>query len=241
MSLADLLASDTPCVAVPFTGDETQDDINLAAQAGMDIAEIRMDMFASDDIWHASDVIRRFTNIPTIATIRSRTEGGHWDGTDDDRLALFETIIPSVDAIDIELSSTTINQHVIDAAHQAERTVIVSHHDFEATPSFPELVNVYNQAIALGADLVKIAAMVNSPSDMRALAAFTLAHQDKNVIVIGMGDLGTPTRALFPFLGSKLTFAAGFQPSAPGQLGLEETVDVLRMISPAFAAHHPKS
>lgn len=239
-ALGHLLDSAVPCVAVSFTDAESVDDIAVATQAGLDIAEIRIDRCASDDVWLISNVIRRFSDVPTIATIRSRDEGGDWDGTEDERLALFNAIIPNVDAIDIELGSGAINKAVIDEAHRAERCAIVSYHDFDSTPAFPKLVDVFTRARSIGADLVKIAAMVTSPDDLRALAAFTLAHHDKGVIVIGMGDLGTPTRVLFPFLGSKLTFAAGFRPSAPGQLGLPETVDALRLLSADYAARHPR-
>lgn len=238
-ALGHLLDSTVPCVAVPFTDAETAEDIAVATKAGMDVAEIRVDRCASDDVWLISNVIRRFADVPTIATIRSRDDGGDWDGTEDERLALFKTIIPKVDAVDIELRSNAINAAVIEEAHRAERTAIVSFHDFDATPPFPELVDVFARARSIGADVVKIATMVTSPDDLRTLTAFTLAHQHKGVIVIGMGDLGTPTRVLFPFLGSKLTFAAGFHPSAPGQLGLPETVDAFRLLSTDYAARHP--
>ena len=230
--LRPLLDDGSTRVAASFTDAADEPSPEAAVARGMDAAEMRIDRFASPGTDHVLDQVRRFAGIPTIATIRSPTEGGGWDGDDDQRLALFQAVLPHVDAIDIELSSTPILDAVITAAHDAGRTAIVSHHDFTATPSTAHLRDVLTRAEDHGADVVKIATMVHTDRDLRDLAAFTIAHQDRSLIVIGMGPRGTPSRILFPFLGSRLTFAAAGRPTAPGQLSLDETTAMLRALSP---------
>ncbi|NLA36680.1 MAG: type I 3-dehydroquinate dehydratase, partial [Actinobacteria bacterium] len=82
----------------------------------------------------------------------------------------------------------------------------------------------------------KIAAMTTSDAEVRALAAFTIAHADEGVIVIAMGEHGTRSRVFFPALGSLLTFATA--PGAPvvsGQLSFDDTVAELARFYPSRA------
>ncbi|MBS1849138.1 MAG: type I 3-dehydroquinate dehydratase [Actinobacteria bacterium] len=224
-----------PCVAVPFVDDASPDTVAEATRRGMDVAELRIDRFADTGDDHVVAVAERFAAVPTIGTIRSRAEGGSWDGTDARRLELFELLLPHVGIVDIELSSTDLADRVVTAAHAAGRGVIVSFHDFEHTPSPQELGRTITTARDNGADVVKIATTVEANDDLRTLARVLVDHDDTDLIVIGMGPLGVPSRVLFPFLGSRLTFAAFGEPSAPGQLELDDLVEALRLVSPGDA------
>lgn len=221
-----------PCVAVPFDDDVTSADVASATSAGMDVAEVRIDLFASHEVDHVVEVIRRFGDVPVIATIRSAAEGGAWDGGDDRRLALCEAVAAEVNAVDIEASSTAINTAVIDATHRHGAMAIVSFHDFAATPTEAALTDTIADAVALGADVVKIATMVQGTDDLRTLARVLTADHGVDLIVIGMGRAGAPSRVVFPFLGSKLTFADAGRSTAPGQLPLTVMAETLSALSP---------
>jgi len=234
--LRRLFAADAPCVAVPFDDEATEAGITAATAAGMDVAEVRIDLFASHEIGHVVDVVRRFGAVPTIATIRSDSEGGAWDRGDAQRLSLYQAVSPEVDAVDIEASSTAIGAEVVDAAHAQGRQVIMSFHDFDATPDGADLTSTIADAAARGADVVKIATMVHGIDDLRTLAHVLTADHHIDLIVIGMGSAGAPSRVVFPLLGSKLTFADAGRSTAPGQLPLAEMSETLSRLSPAYAA-----
>jgi len=219
-----------PCIAVPFRDRTPPAAIRKAKREGAGIAELRIDLFSSAAPAHVLREIRKFHAFPTIATLRSRREGGSWRGGEKERLSLFRAVLPRVDAVDIELSSGTILKEVAGAAHKAKKTVIISFHDFRKTPSAPRLAAVLRQAKSRGADIVKIAAFARSADDVKRLADFTLANRSKNLIVIAMGKKGTVSRILFPALGSLVTFAHGGQRTAPGQLSCRALAGLLKQL-----------
>ncbi len=237
--VAELLADQTPCVAVPFTDDADDADLARAQALGADIAEFRIDRFTSREPDHVVSRVRCSARLPTIATIRNAAEGGAWTGTGESRLELFRAVLPDVEAVDVELSADRVMEPVLTAAHALDRPVIVSMHDFRGTPPLAELTDSVARARDAGADVVKVATMVRSQDDLRSLAGLLSTDHGIALVVIGMGSLGAPSRLLFPFLGSRLTFAAFGESSAPGQLPLHEMAATLRSLSPAYALRHP--
>jgi 3-dehydroquinate dehydratase-1 len=235
-TIRDLFDAAAPCVAVSFADDAADDEIAAACAAGMDMAEIRIDLFASQQVDDVVDRVRRFSGVPTIATIRSVAEGGSWTGSDAARLALFEAVVPLVGAVDVEASSTEICGPVITAAHAHGCLAIVSFHDFETTPSESELTATIADARDHGADLVKIATMARDTDDLRTLARVLTDDHGVGLIVIGMGESGAASRLLFPFLGSKLTFASAGRATAPGQLPLAQVAATFASLAPDYAA-----
>jgi len=226
----------TPRIAVPFRDGTSQEHIAEARRLGMDIAELRIDLFSSRDAEAVLAEIDRHQGVPVLATIRSAAEGGDWKGDDDERLTLYKAILPHVAAVDVELSSVAIVDTVIAATHEHGRCVVVSFHDFTQTPATEDLDDIADRAHDAGADIVKVAALCRLPEDLRILAEFTLRHREKGLVTIGMGDVGLLSRVFFPALGSLFTFASFGDSTAAGQVPLEETATYLRCFYPSRAA-----
>ena len=231
--LGALLSSGVPLIAMSFGDRGSEDEVRKARSRGLDVAELRVDTYAAMDAQHVVDQVRKFSSFPTIATIRIEREGGHWTGTEAERSSLFHAVIPEVQGIDIELSSTILGD-VVAAAKAAAKVVIVSNHNFEETPSAGELAEMARRAKSLGADYVKLAARASSPDDLQRLAKFTIENAELGLIVLGMGSHGTASRVLLPLLGSKLTYAGSNLQTVSGQLAFEETFALLRQFSPEF-------
>ena len=234
LKLGTLELGETPRIAVPFTDRTPPGDIQAALGRGLDIAEIRIDRFERRDPEHVLEVVRRFRGLPTIGTIRSGEEGGDWRGTEAERLALLEAVLPEVDAIDVELGSRAIVDEAVHAAHALGKMAILSFHDFKGTPDPEVLDDVVKRSKSKGADIVKVATLASSRRDLGVLAGLTMKHAEKNVIVLGMGSEGVVTRLLYPALGSLVTFACLETETAPGQLPLDEMLEVMRLIYPSF-------
>lgn len=215
-------------IAVPFDDTPARADVQALRARGLDVAELRVDSFASRDPAHALAELAKYDGIPTLATIRIRAEGGAWAGSEAERAKLFLALLPRVGAIDVELAAHEVLLELRAAAHESGRLVIASHHDFDRTPDAGALADIDARAQQAGADVVKIAARVRAPEDVRTLAAALLAPAPIGRIVIGMGDAGLATRVLFPALGSLLTYAQAGLSTAPGQLPLDELVGLLR-------------
>ena len=95
---------------------------------------------------------------------------------------------------------------------------IVSHHDFEGTPSSEEIVSILNSN---GAEVTKGAFSVNSFTDLVSILEASKALSRRHVL-LGMGETGTVTRLRQRILGNEFTFGYVGEPTAPGQLSTDD-------------------
>src|SRR5262245_54442535 len=138
-TLRERLAGEVPLVAVAFGDDDAERDAARARDLGVDVAELRIDWYRTFEPGYVLAQVERFRGVPTLATIRSKAEGGYWPGGEPERLRLFEAVLPAVDAVDVELSAAEILPGVVAAARALDRLVVVSYHDFAATPELDRL------------------------------------------------------------------------------------------------------
>ncbi len=222
--------NESPKVAVSLKDGVPSRAIAAMHRAGVDLIELRIDLFCSRTPRRVLSEISRYKKFPVLATVRSRREGGRWRGSDAERIALYEALLPHVDAVDVELSSAKVLAAVAPAARKAKKTLIISFHDFARTPSLPALRRILGSAQRAGADIVKIAAHAMTFADMRALGAFTASHRQNNLITIAMGKEGALSRVLFPAMGSLVTFSCYGKPTAPGQFPYHSTLSMLKRL-----------
>ncbi len=238
-TLGELTLGGTPRVVVALSDGLTPDELASAQRLGLDVGELRIDQFPDTGENFVFEQAAVFKDVPVIATIRTRSEGGGWDGTEPDRLALFERVIPEVDAVDLELSAFEIRDAVVETAHELGKTVILSYHNFDGTDSVDRFEQIIRDATEVGADIVKMATHCSGPADVQTLAGVTLSNRDTNLITIGMGAHGALSRVFFPALGSLMTYTFLGTPTAPGQFDLEDTCRRLRAFYPNYAAGRP--
>ena len=232
--LGDLdLLPGKPVIAVSFTDIDAAADIAQARLAGVGIAELRVDLFARRDPAYAAAQIRRLQGLPRLVTIRLAEEGGGWTASEAERIAMYEALLPLADGIDIELRAKAVLDRLAPQAHAQCKLLVVSHHDFEATPPYEVLAETAQRAVEAGADVVKIATQVNDDADIANLARLLHEKPAPCMVVIGMGDQGAPTRLMFPRDGSLFTFASkGDRASAPGQIAYSRMAVLLGITGP---------
>jgi 3-dehydroquinate dehydratase-1 len=212
-----------------------------AAEMGADLLEIRLDLIGIRDLETAAEIIQKVkseTGLPVILTNRSSKEGGKWEGKEDDRIEILTNLVSlkeGPDAIDIELSAgREAIDRVVKAAKACGKTVIVSSHDFLKTPAFHEMKIILQEGFLAGADIVKLAVMPHSRRDVLDLLRVALETRESGdaVCAIAMGKLGKHTRAIAPFYGSVLTYAAvdGTVSAAPGQFQVDEVKKILELL-----------
>ncbi|WP_440952871.1 type I 3-dehydroquinate dehydratase [Methanococcoides sp. FTZ1] len=203
-----------------------------AASTGADILEIRLDLLGIVTPEDAADLLKKLRShigLPCIATNRLQSEGGKWEGSEEDRIGLLEEILPFTDAIDVELSADPkLRDRLVKKAGSEGTTVIVSSHDFERTPDKDTIRDILERSRQAGADIAKLAVMPNSMQDVLDLLEVTLSED--NVCTIAMGQLGKHTRIVGPCYGSKLTYASVSNAVAPGQLKVHELKKALEML-----------
>jgi 3-dehydroquinate dehydratase-1 len=174
--------------------------------------------------------------LPLLVTNRPEWEGGAAD--DEGRVAALGTAIEhdAVGAVDIELAALSDGDGgaLVERAAREDVSVVVSTHDFEATPPRAELDRLLTRAGEAG-DVAKLAVTATDPDDALALLSVTRAHakQGNSVATMAMGEAGSHTRAVAPVYGSKIGYApvASERATAPGQYDLatlRSAVETLR-------------
>lgn len=234
-----------PLVCIPVVGRqraEILDEIAAAIRHQPDLIEWRADFF--DDVAETAEVLGlaaeiRATakDIPLIFTLRSEREGGEGIGLADEKVAsLCVEFCESrlADFVDVEMSAPEAQtRSVIAAAKQHDTQAVLSYHNFRETPVLDELLEIFLRAEALGGDVAKVAVMPRDLDDVLVLLQATLrASRDVSLplISISMGQLGFFTRTVGWYFGSSVSFAAGRETSAPGQVPVEDLRRIVELL-----------
>ncbi len=191
------------------------------APPNCDMVEVRLDLIGlcGGDWPELCGAIEK-QGRPVLLTIRDSCEGGSWRGLEEERLALYREGLNVVSAVDVEIDSSILKV-LASEAHQQGVRVVGSFHDFNRTPTLAQLKAVEKRGRRLGADIVKMAAMVNTPEDLAQLLAMP-AHATGPICVLGMGALGSVSRVTLPCAGSCLAYGSLVTATAPGQLSCRQ-------------------
>lgn len=181
----------------------------------VDLLEVRVDHFA-DAPDTLLDAVGGLT-LPLIVTVRHPAEGGKHDLGFARRRELYSQFLPVAAAIDVELRSVKALSGVLEAARAGGVQVIVSFHNFEATPTAAQLEKTVKGAVAAGADVVKIAAKAETGADLHRLLGLFVEKTSRPLSVMAMGRFGKVSRLLFAQAGSVLNYAYLGTANASGQ------------------------
>jgi 3-dehydroquinate dehydratase / shikimate dehydrogenase len=182
-----------------------------------DLVELRLDHLDRPDAEAALAGRRR----PVVATCRAAWEGGRFEGSEEDRLAVLSRALElGADYVDLEWrAAAALNRWPV----EVRRRIVLSHHDFDGVPA--DLEDRVRDMRRHGTGLVKIAATARRLRDVLPLVAAGRAgarDDSQATVVIAMGMAGVVTRVLPAHVGSCWTY--GGDGVAPGQV----TVDRLR-------------
>jgi 3-dehydroquinate dehydratase I len=213
-----------------------------------DLIEWRVDFFEGiGDPKQVIETARQLKGVaagrPVLFTRRSEREGGEKIAIGEAQVVeLYRSVCASglVDLVDFEMDNDAAHVKAVrETSRLAGLPLVLSFHDFRATPSADALVQRFERAAAFDADVAKIAVMPQSLDDVLTLLAATSRASSSATIPLvsmAMGPLGAITRASGWLFGSAMTFAIGASGSAPGQMPIEDVraaIDVLqRAVSP---------
>lgn len=191
-----------------------------------DLVELRLDCFTRLDL---ADIkkLQSGCSLPMIFTLRDKSQGGHYDKPEENRLAdILNLASLKPDYFDLE---SHVPASVVQAIsfHYPEIKLIISYHNFHEMPKDLDLI--YQNLRKIPAYLYKIAVKAHTSLDALRLLFFA-KKSDKKLIVIGMGKEGQATRILGPIFGSQMTYASldENQTTAPGQVNARELTEIYR-------------
>jgi 3-dehydroquinate dehydratase/shikimate dehydrogenase len=200
-----------------------------------DIAELRADCLDPDERLY----IRRFpelAGLPVILTIRRDTDGGNFTGGEGARVKLLANGLAYANAdsrfnfayVDIE------DDFDVPSLEEAARTfgtrIIRSCHNINGIiDDIPAKIKSMKHA---GDEIVKLACLVKSTSDVMRVYQASKILQDHEKILICMGHYGIYSRILAERFGSFLTYSSALSeneaPGAPGQMDVRELAELYR-------------
>jgi 3-dehydroquinate dehydratase/shikimate dehydrogenase len=169
----------------------------LNASRQCDLLEVRLDRFGK-----APDLSELLTHKPrpVIMSCRRPEHGGHWDGTEEERLAILrQCIVSKVDYVEIELE-------VADQIRPFPPTKrVISYTNLSRTP--PNLADIYAQAESKHPDVIKLTTLARTPEEAWPLVQI-VAKQRVPTVVVGLGKPGVMLTILGKKIGAPWTYAA---------------------------------
>ena len=193
--------------------------VEPAAREHADAVEFRLDL--ADDGRARLDAYDG--DLPLLVTNRVEWEGG--EAADEPaRIEALERAVehPAVEAVDVELAAVRSGDcaDLLEHAREHDVAVVVSVHDFEATPDRETLSELLTEAAELG-DVGKLAVTAETREDVLALLSATheATAAGERVATMAMGEAGRHSRAVAPLYGSRIGYAPvdPADATAPGQ------------------------
>lgn len=191
------------------------DMFNAARQC--DLLEVRLDRFGK-----SPEIGELLANKPkpVIMSCRRAQDGGFWDGSEEERLALLrQCIISKADYVEIEL----------DVADQVRRFPpsqrVITYTNLQETPE--DILDIYEQALAKNPDVVKLVTRAQTPEEAWPLVQI-VAKQRVPTVVVGLGKPGVMLSVLGKKIGAPWTYAAlekGME-AYPGQATVSDLREV---------------
>lgn len=244
-----IIGKGKPLVCVPVmesSKEEILRETRRLEEAHTEMIEWRVDAFENVESPNAiREILNEMKHIIKesilVYTFRSKNQGGCKALSAADIYDIHQVAAESdvVDFIDVEYFEAKNPQKEIAMLREMGAYVIASHHDFEQTPERGVIRMLLEQIRESGADVVKLAVMPQSMQDVLDLleetSFFHEQYPDKALITMSMGAKGAVSRVAGEFFGSCVTFGAGEQASAPGQLPMGELEQVLGILDKSIS------
>lgn len=214
------------------------EEIKRLIANGAEMIEWRVDAFSGVRSPNAvrqvlKEVAPLIENTIFVFTFRSKEQGGGCSLSSEKVYDLHQVAAESkvADFIDVEYFYTEDADEEIHTLQKMGTKVITSHHDFHETPSSDVLFMLLEQMNHSNADIVKMAMMPNSTEDVLRLLEetnrFHKRYPKQPLITMAMGKLGVISRVAGETFGSCVTFGAGKNASAPGQIEMKKLQQIL--------------
>ncbi|MBQ6844452.1 MAG: type I 3-dehydroquinate dehydratase [Agathobacter sp.] len=240
-----VLGSGKPLICISVMDSEKNEiiaEVKRLIENGAEMIEWRVDAFSGvkspnavrEVLYEVAPLIK---DTIFVFTFRSKEQGGMCSLTSEKVYDLHQVAAESkvVDFIDVEYFYTEDADVEVYTLQKMGTKVITSHHDFHETPSSDVLFMLLEQMNHSNADIVKLAMMPNSTEDVLRLLTetnhFHKRYPKQPLITMAMGKLGVISRVAGETFGSCVTFGAGKNASAPGQVEMTKLQQILDALS----------
>ncbi|MCH4167945.1 MAG: type I 3-dehydroquinate dehydratase [Streptococcaceae bacterium] len=217
-------------IVAPILIKNLSEPIQVAQYQAVDIIEWRVDYTDFEAIIEVAQALKAQFSQPLLFTVRTKSEGGNLDLEVDAYLELQKKLIAQKPAyLDFEFFSySEVYAEFNQLCQENAIKVVASYHNFDETPT--DLEYRLSKMLVLKPAIVKIAVMPTNFLDVTQVLSLTARYAAINktkLVTMSMGELGKFTRVSGNLTGSAWTFASVEASSAPGQLSVDETKQLL--------------
>jgi len=219
------------CIALGFPDlDRLLEHARREAEAGESFLEFRLDYLEHPE--QGAQAIQGFLEehpeCIVLATCRRHQNHGKFNGSIEEEMRVLDIAVSAgAQAVDVEIESAEAAPAKL-SLFRGRARLIVSYHNYEATPQLDTLVN---RLMRIPADAYKIVTTPRKPSDCGRVLTLAKAHARTPMVVLAMGELGFPSRVLSAAYGGLYTYAAptATQGTAAGQVCARQLRHVYRV------------
>ena len=211
------------CVSIgPEDAKSIEKEAERAFQLGADYVEIRFDFLKLDLLPAALNAAKGIKD-RTIYTLRPKSEGGMFAGSEENRLYwLYRLVEQEPMLVDVELDTLKKNDELADFLEGKKSPLLVSWHDFEKTPPSDYIADLLSE-MRTYSNYVKIVTTAHSIEDSLRLLELYETAIGLTPIFFAMGDAGVISRLLCNIIGNApFTYASLEKIIAPGQLTVQQ-------------------
>jgi 3-dehydroquinate dehydratase I len=211
------------CVSIgPKDAKSIEKEADRAFQLGADYVEIRFDFLKQDFLPAALDAATSIKD-RTVYTLRPKSEGGMFSGSEENRLLwLYRLIEQEPMLVDVEFETLKKNDELADLLEGKKSPLLVSWHDFEKTPPSDYIADLLSE-MRNYSNYVKIVTTAQSIEDSLRLLELYETAIGLSPIFFAMGDAGVISRLLCNIIGNApFTYASLEKIIAPGQLTVQQ-------------------
>ena len=216
------------CVTISEKTPKKLSQIVKKATKQSNYIEIRFDFLSPHQVPESLELVKKYLK-RSVCTLRSKSEGGKFSGSENERLSILKLIAEyNPFLLDVEYNTLRKNKQFANYIKKTRTDLLVSWHDFKKTPNDSTLSKILNQMTKFSKN-IKIVTTASSTNDStRVLSLYNNASK-LNLIAFSMGEYGKMSRILCLFLGSPYTYVSLGKPIAPGQFSLDEIKSIIKI------------
>ena len=214
------------CVSIAEKTPRKLNQVVKSALKKSDYVELRFDFLKPEKVPEALELVKKYLK-RSVCTLRPKSEGGKFSGTEKERLAIIKLIAEyNPFMVDVEYNALKKNKSLVNYLKKTKTPVLVSWHDFKKTPSVLTLNKMLNQMAKFSKN-IKIVTNAKLVEDSAHVLSLYARVSTINLIAFAMGEYGKMSRILCLYLGSPFTYVSLGKPIAPGQFSLAEVKSII--------------
>ena len=192
--------------------------------------------FDSVDLSQALDAFKGGIDLPVVLTCRPERQGGHFPGTEEERISVLRAAIDSgVSWIDLESDIDSKTRTELRKIASGKTNVISSTHFQDEPSSASEIISDIEEMSDSG-DIIKVCYITNGKNSALKLfeAAWMIKESGNKTAIMGIGAGGDWTRIHAPLLNQELVYSTmetGSHLSSQGRINASDLLIAWEMLN----------